>query len=102
MLRGVSSLKSTKPTILHHPNRTEKFNFADPTTYENLIPYYNEILAMQDEGLVQDYGVLKSSNIHYSGVFYNQQAAMLQIGTWYINMLCENVKDFNRGACTSK
>lgn len=85
--------------VYQYPNRTEAFNFADPATYESLIPYYNEILAMQDEGVVQDYGALKSSNIHYSGVFYNQQAAMLQIGTWYINMLCENVKDFNWGVC---
>lgn len=86
--------------VYQYPNRTEKFVFSDPTTYENLIPYYTEILAMQDEGLVQDYGALKSSNIHYSGVFYNQQVAMLQIGTWYINMLCENVKDFNWGVCS--
>lgn len=85
--------------VYQYPNRTGKFNFTDPETYANLTDYYNEILAMQDEGLVQDYGVLKSSNIHYSGVFYNQQAAMLQIGTWYINMLCENVKDFNWGVC---
>ena len=85
--------------VYQYPNRTGKFNFTDPDTYANLTDYYNEILAMQDEGLVQDYGVLKSSNIHYSGVFYNQQAAMLQIGTWYINMLCENVKDFNWGVC---
>ena len=85
--------------VYNYPNRTGKFNFTDPETYANLTDYYNEILAMQDEGLVQDYGVLKSSNIHYSGVFYNQQAAMLQIGTWYINMLCENVKDFNWGVC---
>ena len=85
--------------VYNYPNRTGKFNFTDPDTYANLTDYYNEILAMQDEGLVQDYGVLKSSNIHYSGVFYNQQAAMLQIGTWYINMLCENVKDFNWGVC---
>ena len=85
--------------VYQYPNRTGKFNFTDPDTYANLTDYYNEILAMQDEGLVQDYGVLKSSNIHYSGVFYNQQAAMLEIGTWYINMLCENVKDFNWGVC---
>lgn len=85
--------------VYQYPNRTEKFVFCDPTTYESLIPYYNEIIAMQDEGVVQDYGALKSSNIHYSGVFYNQQVAMLQIGTWYINMLCENVKDFNWGVC---
>lgn len=86
--------------VYQYPNRTEKFVYCDPTTYESLIPYYNEILAMQSEGLVQDYGALKASNIHYSGVFYNQQAAMMQMGTWYINMLCENVKDFNWGVCT--
>ncbi len=55
---------------------------------------------MQDEGIIQDYGMLKSSNIHYSGVFYNQQAAMVQMGSWFINMLCENVTDFNWG-CVS-
>lgn len=86
--------------VYQYPNRTGMFKFDDPTTYENLIPYYNEILSMQDEGVIQDYGALKSSNIHYSGVFYNQQAAMLQMGTWYINMLCENSKDFNWGVCT--
>lgn len=80
--------------------RTETFKFDDPSTYDSVIPYYNEILAMQDEGVVQDYGALKSSNIHYSGVFYNQQAAMMQMGTWFINMLCENAKDFNWGVCS--
>lgn len=85
--------------VYDYPNRTGDFYFIDPDTYGSLTEYYNEILAMQDEGLVQDFGVLQSSNIHYSGVFYNQQAAMLQIGTWYINMLCENVKDFNWGVC---
>ena len=85
--------------VYQYPNRTGKFYYSDPETYESLKDYYNEILAMQDEGLVMDYGVLKSSNIHYSGPFYNQQTAMLQIGTWYINMLCENVKDFNWGVC---
>lgn len=79
--------------------RTEIYNPIDPETYDTLKDYYNEILAMQDEGIVQDYGALKSSNLHYSGVFYNQQAAMLEIGTWYINMLCENVEDFNWGVC---
>lgn len=86
--------------VYQYPNRTEAFSAIDPTTYEALIPYYDEILAMQDEGIVQDYGALKASNIHYSGVFYNQQAAMLQMGSWYINMLCENVSDFNWGVCS--
>lgn len=80
--------------------RVEEFDVLDTDSYENLVPYYHEILAMQDEEVVQDYGMLKSSNIHYSGVFYNQQAAMLQIGTWFINMCVENVKDFNWGVCS--
>ena len=80
--------------------RVEEFDILDTDSYENLVPYYHEILAMQDEEVVQDYGMLKSSNIHYSGVFYNQQAAMLQIGTWFINMCVENVKDFNWGVCS--
>lgn len=86
--------------VYEYPNRTESFKFLEPDTYDVLKDYYNEILAMQDEGVVQDYGALKSSNIHYSGVFYNQQAAMMQMGTWFINMLCENVSDFNWGVCS--
>lgn len=85
--------------VYEYPNRTESFKFLEADTYDVLKDYYNEILAMQDEGVVQDYGALKSSNIHYSGVFYNQQAAMMQMGTWFINMLCENVSDFNWGVC---
>lgn len=80
--------------------RTEKFDVLDTDSYANLKPYYDEILAMQEEEVIQDYGVLKSSNIHYSGVFYNQQVAMLQIGSWFINMCVENVKDFNWGVCS--
>ena len=64
-----------------------------------LEPYYDVILRMQEEGLVQDFGSLKASNTHYSGVFYNEQAAMLQMGTWFINMLYENV-EFNWGVCS--
>ena len=86
--------------VYDFPRRAETFDQLDTNTYMNLKPYYDEILAMQDEGIIQDYGVLKSSNIHYSGVFYNQQAAMLQIGTWFINMCVENVKDFNWGVCS--
>lgn len=74
--------------------RIDTFDYLDKESFKNLKPYYEEILAMQDEGIIQDYGMLNSSNIHYSGVFYNQQAAMVQMGSWFINMLCENVTDF--------
>ncbi|MEY8354492.1 sugar ABC transporter substrate-binding protein [Lachnospiraceae bacterium 54-53] len=86
--------------VYNFARRIEAFDQLDQGTYMNLKPYYEEILAMQDEGLVQDYGALKASNIHYSGVFYNQQTAMLQIGSWFINMCLENVRDFNWGCCS--
>ena len=85
--------------VSQYARRVEEFNPIDSSTYEALIPYYNTILDMQSKQFTQDYGSLKTSNIHYSGVFYNQQAAMLEIGTWYINMLCENA-DFNWGVCS--
>lgn len=78
--------------------RTEEFNpIGDDMT--TLRPYYETILKMQEEGVVQDFGSLKASNTHYSGEFYNGRVAMLQIGTWFINMLYENV-DFNWGVCS--
>ena len=82
-----------------YERRTENFNPVDTSTYDNLIDTYKVLFDMQDKGYIQDYGSLKASNIHYSGVFYNQQAAMLQMGTWFINMLCENVT-FNWGVCS--
>jgi len=86
--------------VYSYARRTEAFNAKDPTTYKALTDLYTEAVKLQDEGVIQDFGALKSSNIHYSGVFYNQQAAMMQMGTWYINMLLENVKDFKWGVCT--
>lgn len=67
-------------------------------TVDALKPYYETVLKMQNEGIIMDYGELKATNTHYSGVFYNQQVAMLPIGTWYINMLLEHA-DFNWGVC---
>lgn len=53
-------------------------------TYDFLKPYYELILAEQDEGICQDYATLKTSNIHYSGVFYNNQCAMMNMGSWFL------------------
>ena len=84
-----------------------EYVYNDASTWDALIPYYEGILALQEEGCIQNYGSLKSGNIHYSGVFYKQEAAMMQIGTWYINMLLENVPkedegitSFNWGVCS--
>ena len=97
----------TWPSNVYQYSRfIDEYNALDTSTYEKLKPYYETILAMQNEDQsVQDYGELKTGNIHYSGVFYNEQVAMLQIGSWYIEMLNGNVTPdsehyFNWGAVT--
>ena len=93
--------------VYQYPRFAEEYVYNDASTWDALIPYYEAILELQEEGCVQNYGSLKSGNIHYSGVFYKQEAAMMQIGTWYINMLLENVPkedegiaSFNWGVCS--
>jgi len=93
--------------VYQYPRFVDEYVYNDASTWDALIPYYEGILALQDEGCIQNYGALKSGNIHYSGVFYKQEAAMMQIGTWYINMLLENVPNedqgiasFNWGVCS--
>ncbi len=85
--------------VYMYARRDGTFDETKPDTYDSLLSAYNTILDMQSKGYVMDYGSLKASNIHYSGVFYNQSVAMMQMGTWFINMLVENA-DFNWGVCS--
>ena len=55
--------------------------------YDFLKPYYEMVLAEQADGIVMDYGEAKTSNIHYSGVFENGQAAMCNMGSWFLATL---------------
>src|SRR5512145_164903 len=57
------------------------------TDYTFMKPYYDMVVAMQKDGIVQDFGSLKAGNIHYSGVFKNLQVAMAHMGSWFIGML---------------
>jgi multiple sugar transport system substrate-binding protein len=61
--------------------------------YDFLAPYYNRILKEQDDGIVQAYATVKTSGTHYSGVFFNNQTAMLNMGTWFIATQIAKVKD---------
>jgi multiple sugar transport system substrate-binding protein len=60
--------------------------------YDFLTPYYNRVLKEQDDGIVQSYATLKTSGTHYSGVFFNNQAAMVNMGTWFIATQIDKVK----------
>jgi len=68
-------------------------------TYDFLAPYYNRVLKEQDDGVVMSFATLKTSGTHYSGVFFNSQTAMLNMGTWFIATQIQKVKD---GEATSK
>lgn len=66
--------------------------------------WYEEGLALQDNGYIQDYSTLKTANIHYSSVFKNQQCAMMPMGTWFIATMMQSQEegetDFNWGIAT--
>lgn len=72
--------------------------------YEFLKKWYEDALALQENGYIQDYATLKTANIHYSSVFKNQQCAMMPMGTWFIATMMqaqtEGETDFKWGVAT--
>lgn len=67
--------------------------------YSFMAPMYDMVTAMQDDGIVMDYGELRAGNIHYSGPFKNGQVAMLPMGSWFIGSLiaAEDAGEFDFG-----
>lgn len=63
--------------------------------YSFMIPMYNMVTKMQDDGIIMDYGELKTGSIHYSGVFENGQVAMLPMGSWFIGSMIAAEKEGN-------
>ena len=61
--------------------------------YDFFKPYYDMVIRMQDEGTVQDYGTLKTGNIHYSGPFAQGTVAMMPMGTWFMATMIQKVND---------
>lgn len=69
-------------------------NGLEGKDYTFLKPYYETVLKQMKEGTCMDYATAKSSSVHYSGVFENGQAAMINIGAWFIPTL---INDINSG-----
>jgi multiple sugar transport system substrate-binding protein len=69
--------------------------------YSFMQPIYEMIVSMQNDGIIMDYGSLRAGSVHYSGVFQNQQVAMLPMGSWYMGTLIAAKEagdiDFNWG-----
>jgi multiple sugar transport system substrate-binding protein len=55
--------------------------------YDFLQPYYELVLGEQTDGICMDFGELKTSSLHYSAAFENGQAAMVNMGSWFIATL---------------
>ena len=53
-------------------------------TYDFLKPVYERVLKQQQDGVVMDFGELKTSNLHYSAAFQNGTAAMVNMGSWFL------------------
>lgn len=52
--------------------------------YAFLKPWYERALSLQKDGVVPSYASLKTSNTHYSALFFNGTIGMLPMGTWFI------------------
>lgn len=63
------------------------------TDYSFMEPMYNMVISMQDDGIIMDYGELRTGSIHYSGPFKNGQVAMLPMGSWFIGTLIQARSD---------
>jgi multiple sugar transport system substrate-binding protein len=72
--------------------------------YSFMAPMYNMVVAMQDDGIIMDYGELRTGSIHYRDFFENGHVGMLPMGSWFIGTLIkaanEGVIDFDWGIAT--
>ena len=53
--------------------------------YSFLKPWYERALALQNDGIVRTYASLKTSQTHYSGLWFSGKVGMMPMGTWFIS-----------------
>lgn len=52
--------------------------------YSFMKDMYELMIEAQNEGTIMDWASQKAGNLHYRSLFYNQQFAMMPMGTWQI------------------
>lgn len=62
------------------------------TGYDFFKPYYEMVVSLQEEGVIQDFGALQSGNIHYSSAFEAGNVAMMPMGNWFITTMRDAVE----------
>ena len=60
--------------------------------YDFLKPWYERALTLQKDGAIPSYAFLKTSNTHYSALFFNGTIGMLPMGTWFVGTQITKVK----------
>jgi multiple sugar transport system substrate-binding protein len=61
------------------------------TDYSFFKPYYDMAIRMQDAGVIQDYGTLRSGNISYANAFLLGNVATVPMGTWFYATIIERI-----------
>ena len=59
--------------------------------YDFMIPYYNMVLAEEDDGVCQKYADLKTEGLHYAAAFSEGNIAMINMGSWFVTTLINNL-----------
>lgn len=59
--------------------------------YDYFKPYYEMVLAQEDDGICRDYITLSTEGLHYSAAFSNGDTAMMNMGSWFIATLMSNI-----------
>jgi multiple sugar transport system substrate-binding protein len=79
------------------PSVQDGKNSIITTDYSFMKPYYELVLGLQKDKAVMDFASLKVGNLHYSGLWYNEQIAMMPMGSWFIGTLISKIKDGTAG-----
>ena len=69
--------------------------------YDFMIPYYNMVLAQEDDGICMKYPDIKTEGLHYSAAFTSGNIAMMNMGSWFVTTLINNLKsgEFDASLC---
>ena len=59
--------------------------------YDFMIPYYNMVLAEENDGVCQKYADLKTEGLHYAAAFSEGNIAMINMGSWFVTTLINNL-----------
>lgn len=60
--------------------------------YSFFAPYYNMVLNQMKDGIAMSYSDVSTEGLHYSAAFTNGNVAMLNMGSWFISTMINNLK----------